>query len=299
VRIDMLERLADLIRPLIAWRPDGANAGQPPKGSTGDGGFRPTPEMMSILGCSVSELGNVLQALGFRLDRVRKPAAAPVPVQPEAASADVAPVAVEAGAAGNGADVPMAEAAAPEEAQSPPEEAPSPQEQAQAAEPVAEAAAPEETLSPPEEAPSSQEPAQAAEPAPSAAAPLGTAEQQQAAPDQKPDQPAAEVEWDEIWRPRRQGGRPPRQRGRGRERDAKPAEDRARQPARASQGKPPQGRRERHERRREGPGGQRRGERPRPFMQSAAPPPKSGVDPDSPFAALYALKLTLEKPTQD
>jgi hypothetical protein len=34
-------------------------------------------------------------------------------------------------------------------------------------------------------------------------------------------------------------------------------------------------------------------------MQSAAPPPKSGVDPDSPFAALYALKLTLEKPTQE
>ncbi len=76
VRIDMLERLADQIRPLVAWRPDSANPSPPPKGATGDGGFKPTPEMMSILGCSAGELGNVLQALGFRLDRVRRPAAA-------------------------------------------------------------------------------------------------------------------------------------------------------------------------------------------------------------------------------
>ncbi len=71
VRIDMLERLADQIRPLVAWRADPANPVAPPKGATGDGGFRATPEMMSILGCSAGELGHVLQALGFRLDRVR------------------------------------------------------------------------------------------------------------------------------------------------------------------------------------------------------------------------------------
>ena len=71
VRIDMLERLADQIRPLMAWRANPANPNPPPKGATGDGGFRATPEMMSILGCSAGELGNVLQALGFRLDRVR------------------------------------------------------------------------------------------------------------------------------------------------------------------------------------------------------------------------------------
>jgi hypothetical protein len=34
-------------------------------------------------------------------------------------------------------------------------------------------------------------------------------------------------------------------------------------------------------------------------MQTAAPPPKAGIDPDSPFAALYALKLTMEKPSGD
>ncbi len=37
VRLDMLERLADLIRPLLGWR--GANGATPPKGATGDGGF--------------------------------------------------------------------------------------------------------------------------------------------------------------------------------------------------------------------------------------------------------------------
>jgi ATP-dependent RNA helicase SUPV3L1/SUV3 len=78
VRIDILERLADLIRPLLAWRaPQDNPSAPPPKGSTGDGGFLVTPEMMSILGCSTDELANVLKALGFRLDRrpKRKPLA--------------------------------------------------------------------------------------------------------------------------------------------------------------------------------------------------------------------------------
>ena len=69
VRVDMLERLADLIRALLTWRPDPANPGTPPRGATGDGGFRATPDMMSILGCSAAELGNVLKALGFWSER--------------------------------------------------------------------------------------------------------------------------------------------------------------------------------------------------------------------------------------
>ena len=40
-----------------------------PKGATGDGGFRATPDMMSILGCSADELGHVLKALGFWAER--------------------------------------------------------------------------------------------------------------------------------------------------------------------------------------------------------------------------------------
>jgi ATP-dependent RNA helicase SUPV3L1/SUV3 len=69
VRVDMLERLADLIRPLLTWRPDAANSSAPPKGATGDGGFRATPDMMSILGCSADELGHVLRSLGFWAER--------------------------------------------------------------------------------------------------------------------------------------------------------------------------------------------------------------------------------------
>ena len=94
VRLDIIERLADQIRPLLAWRPVGDNSAQPPpaqpppvqappvqappvqappvqapKGSTGEGGFIVTPEMMSILGCSPDELGHVLRALGFRSER--------------------------------------------------------------------------------------------------------------------------------------------------------------------------------------------------------------------------------------
>ena len=92
VRVDMLERLADLIRPLIAWKAkSGDDGGKAPKGATGDGGFTATPDMMSILGCSADELGNVLRALGFRLDRkavvVATPTAAVDTVVPDAAAA--------------------------------------------------------------------------------------------------------------------------------------------------------------------------------------------------------------------
>ncbi|MGI9404727.1 MAG: helicase-related protein, partial [Hyphomicrobiaceae bacterium] len=69
VRIDMLERLADMIRPLASWRAKEDNPEAPPAGATGDGGFTVTPDMMSILGCSAAELGDVLRSLGFRLDR--------------------------------------------------------------------------------------------------------------------------------------------------------------------------------------------------------------------------------------
>ncbi|MEL6422068.1 MAG: helicase-related protein [Pseudomonadota bacterium] len=74
VRIDMLERLADMIRPLASWRAKEGDASTPPRGATGDGGFTVQPEMMSILGCSAENVGDVLRALGFRLDRRQLPA---------------------------------------------------------------------------------------------------------------------------------------------------------------------------------------------------------------------------------
>lgn len=82
VRLDILERLADLIRPLLAFRASPEKATPPPKGSTGDGGFTVTPEMMSILGCSPDELSHVLKALGFKLERRPAPPATPVATEP-------------------------------------------------------------------------------------------------------------------------------------------------------------------------------------------------------------------------
>ncbi len=75
IRFDMLERLADMIRPLLAWRNGRDPDAKRPLGSTGDGGFTATPEMMSILGCSIEELSKVLKALGFRLERRPRPVA--------------------------------------------------------------------------------------------------------------------------------------------------------------------------------------------------------------------------------
>ena len=105
-----------------------------------------------------------------------------------------------------------------------------------------------------------------------------------------------EAKWDEIWRPRRQGRqfkRPEREK----RTPHKPQEESTRGP-RAKKGRP-----DHRERRREGPpqrrDGQRRDDRPRPYQHSAAPAPKGGIDPDSPFAALSSLKAALEKRSQD
>ncbi|MBS0235409.1 MAG: DEAD/DEAH box helicase [Proteobacteria bacterium] len=107
IRLDIIERLADLIRPLLAWRSSPEKMEAPPKGSTGDGGFRATDDMMSILGCSAEELGEVLKALGFRLERRPLPPEEPADVNAVAAT-DETPATSEA------EDAPASEAAVPE-----------------------------------------------------------------------------------------------------------------------------------------------------------------------------------------
>jgi ATP-dependent RNA helicase SUPV3L1/SUV3 len=72
IRIDMLERLADLIRARLAWRQTEGD-GIPPSGATGDGGFRVTPDLMSVVGCSGKEFVSILQALGFTRERRQRP----------------------------------------------------------------------------------------------------------------------------------------------------------------------------------------------------------------------------------
>jgi ATP-dependent RNA helicase SUPV3L1/SUV3 len=68
VRIDMLERLSDLIRARVAWRKVEGSEAQP-SGATGDGGFRVSPELMSMVGCSGEEFASILKALGFKRER--------------------------------------------------------------------------------------------------------------------------------------------------------------------------------------------------------------------------------------
>ena len=74
VRVDILERLADLIRPAIAWR-EGAT-GQKPAGAFDGRGFTVTIAMTSLAGCSGEDFASVLRSLGYRMDKRPKPAAA-------------------------------------------------------------------------------------------------------------------------------------------------------------------------------------------------------------------------------
>jgi len=63
VRIDILERLADLIRPALAWRP---GSGARPDGAYDGGRFIVTPAMMSILGATTDDMEEILKSLGYR-----------------------------------------------------------------------------------------------------------------------------------------------------------------------------------------------------------------------------------------
>jgi ATP-dependent RNA helicase SUPV3L1/SUV3 len=75
VRVDILERLADLIRPALAWRPGGAGA--KPPGAIEGFGFTVTVGMTSLAGCSGEDFASVLRSLGYRMDKRPRPAEAP------------------------------------------------------------------------------------------------------------------------------------------------------------------------------------------------------------------------------
>ncbi len=68
VRIDMLERLGDLIRDRVFWKP-AKDGDVRPDGSVEGGGFTVIPDMMSLVGCSGEDFGAILRTLGFRMER--------------------------------------------------------------------------------------------------------------------------------------------------------------------------------------------------------------------------------------
>ena len=105
VRLDILERLADIIRPILAWKPSDGTS--PPEGAYPGGGFTVTVRMTSLVGCAGEDFASILKALGFRADK-RPPAAPPVPIAKPAPAA--APVEAVAETPASASDEPPAEA---------------------------------------------------------------------------------------------------------------------------------------------------------------------------------------------
>lgn len=75
VRVDILERLADLIRPALAWREN--SPGEKPAGAFDGRGFVVTQAMTSLTGSAGEDFASILRALGYRMDRK-----APLPPKP-------------------------------------------------------------------------------------------------------------------------------------------------------------------------------------------------------------------------
>ncbi len=100
VRVDILERLADLIRPALAWREN--TQGEKPAGAFDGRGFVVTQAMTSLTGSAGEDFASILRALGYRMEK--RPPLPPKPVEapvekPAEAAAEAAPTeAVDAGA---------------------------------------------------------------------------------------------------------------------------------------------------------------------------------------------------------
>ncbi len=286
VRIDILERLADLIRPALSWRP--AGGGERPDGAVDDGrGFIVTPAMTSLLGASGDDMAVILRALGYRAEsRPALPSeSAPeceLPAAGDAAPDAAAPTTVAD--ADNAADAPEAIEA---EAGG----------QADAATP---ALAETTTATQP------NDPEPAVESADAAAAQDGVAAGQaaaaespekstlQAAADDTVPSPATAVTpaddgpaMIEVWRiagQRRQARRPkhhtPRADGRAGSGRSRPPRGKAQSAVGPAADKT---------------AGPRKGGKPGKRGANAKPPRERPIDPDNPFAALAALKKDLEK----
>jgi ATP-dependent RNA helicase SUPV3L1/SUV3 len=250
VRVDILERLADLIRPALAWRE--TSPGERPAGAFDGRGFVVTQAMTSLTGSAGEDFASILRALGYRMER-----RAPLPPKPavvEAPAVEAAPTeaATETEAAGEARPVSSATllpdvAFGTDPAESEPtavEAAPEPEVTAESVEAaVAEALeepsvtaaafetpepAPAEITPEPAVAEATPETASASEAAPAE----GAADVAAAAPEA-----AATPELVEVWRPggRSEERRPRHDRNRHRQQD-RPAE--GAQPVAAATGEP-------------------------------------------------------------
>jgi ATP-dependent RNA helicase SUPV3L1/SUV3 len=85
VRVDILERLADLIRPALSWRESAP--GPKPDGVFDGRGFLITGAMTSLTGASGEDFASILRSLGYRMDRKPKPVEPPASAGSESITA--------------------------------------------------------------------------------------------------------------------------------------------------------------------------------------------------------------------
>ncbi len=295
VRVDILERLADLIRPALAWR-EGAT-GEKPAGAFDGRGFTVTGAMTSLTGASGEDFASILRSLGYRMDRKPKPGeAAAVPAAEgaipatEAVAADAQP-----------AEVPAAEATViPEQPAEPAAEKPAEAatETAAAGEQKAEAAAKpaddgmievwrpggrSDHKRPRHRRPQRQPQVQ------TAAAPATNGEQAPATAETGEAKPAEEARRTQAERDEKQARADRRERQERQERDQRRVER-----------KTGEGRDDRPRRRDRGPQVDR-AEREQYYAKPLGnrTQRRDQADPNSPFAKLAALKQQLEQSTKE
>ncbi|MEH2511728.1 ATP-dependent RNA helicase SUPV3L1/SUV3 [Nitrobacteraceae bacterium AZCC 1564] len=212
VRVDILERLADLIRPALSWRP--GSSGEKPAGAFDGRSFTATQAMTSLTGSAGEDFASILRALGYRMEkRPPLPVVAP-PAEVAATEATTAEASNEPAVASDAVTASEAGAVAPDETPAVSNEAGASVEApveptasrlpgvdfAPAPEPAAEAPATEPAAEDAPAAPATATEASASEQAAEAAAPVTEPVSDEAAEASA----AAEPELVEVWRP---GGR--------------------------------------------------------------------------------------------
>ncbi|QDG79474.1 helicase-related protein [Labrenzia sp. PHM005] len=270
VRVDILERLADLIRPLIAWKPLDAEVAPPEGAIETGGGFTVTVAMTSLLGCAGEDFSAVLKSLGYRLET--KEVQRPVVVKPdtETTPADSAATPEVTSATASPAESEAAETAAPATET----EASGVLEDKAAEDSSAEAPAATETpgaTADAADAGSETADTETAEPSAS----------EEAAPSGEPEMETVTIE---IWRPGRHDRRP-----RGRQ-DQRRGDNRKHQGPKGASGERRHGK--------PGKGGQHKGRGGQKSFEGGnrrdKPQKDKPIDPNSPFAALMALKENMD-----
>lgn len=94
VRIDILERLADLIRPTTSWKQDSGN--EKPEGAVDGRAFYVTPAMLSILGATHEDMETILKGLGYKEEKRLEADIKPLETSNELTAETIAPTEGEA-----------------------------------------------------------------------------------------------------------------------------------------------------------------------------------------------------------